>query len=215
MKSFFITGIDTDCGKTYVTAALGRALIQMNQSVLALKPVASGCERLPGGLQSADARQLALLSGKQAEDINPWRFAAPASPHLAAAWENQVINLRELAEFCDQCSKEPYDVCLVEGAGGLMVPLNETETWVDFLQLTGMPVILVVSIRLGCINHALLTIKALSVAGIPVYGWIANALSPDYQDEQAVIDSLRVRIPHPCLAYVPHQGELQWQEWPL
>jgi dethiobiotin synthetase len=208
MKRYFIVGTDTDVGKTYVTVALIRYLKQHHR-VMGLKPVASGCEEGGGGLTSADACLMDAVQDKIQTTRLPWRLRLPISPHLAARAEGQAILASAVADFCLDTQFNDLDYLLVEGAGGLMVPLNDQETWIDVLLRTQMPVILVVGMRLGCINHALLTASVLKAHGISCVGWIANCLDPNMLALQENIDTLSQFIESPRLAIVPYMGELR------
>lgn len=203
MKRYFITGTDTDCGKTYVT----NQLKQHFPKAQAIKPIASGCSEVGGQLVNEDA--LLHQSNLSMEMINPWRFKQPVSPHIAAKEEGVLVTSQELATFCLQWQASDVETLLIEGAGGLMMPLNDNETWIDFLTLTKIPVILVVGMRLGCINHALLTARVLQFHGIECVGWIANCLDPTMlflADNKA---TLVQKMNFPLLGTVDFGGELQ------
>lgn len=200
MKRYFITGTDTDCGKTYVTARL----TQFYPRSAAIKPVASGCYVEDRQLISADARQLEQHSSLTMEEITPWRFALPVSPHIAAIKEGVSLKVQEIADYCLNLQLHDRDKLFIEGAGGLLVPLNKHETWVDFLKLTKIPVIMVVGMKLGCINHALLTAAALCLNQIECVGWIANCLDPDMLALEENIDTLKNHLDYPLLSVIPY-----------
>ncbi|CAM3012565.1 dethiobiotin synthase [Legionella worsleiensis] len=204
MKRYFITGTDTDCGKTYVT----QKLVDYCSTSVAIKPVASGCYAEEDQLISSDAQILSHKSSLTMEQINPWRFPLPVSPHLAAKKVGQVLDAHELASYCLNLEVKEADILFIEGAGGLMVPLNDQQTWIDFLQLSNIPVILVVGMRLGCINHALLTAHSLKNHGIECAGWIANCLDPDMLLLDENIETLKNALQCPLLAIIPHAGDL-------
>lgn len=208
MKPYFIIGTDTDCGKTYVTCTLIRYLQAQQKTVMALKPVASGCEQVGHEYVSGDVRQLQSSQGDASTLICPWMFPLPVSPHLAAKAAGVTLDIQQIVAFCQDTAWHAYDYLLIEGAGGFMVPLNEEQTWVDVLQQLNIPVILVVGMKLGCINHALLTITALKHYHIPCAGWIANCLDPDMLSLEENIDTLRKQIPFPLLARVARDGQL-------
>ena len=172
MKRYFITGTDTDCGKTYVTASL----VNYFTDAAAIKPIASGCLEIENQRVSSDALQLQKNSDLSLEVINPWRFKLPASPHIAAKEERVSVSAAEIADYCLNLQLDGVEQLFIEGAGGLLVPLNDDETWIDFLKLTEFPVILVVGMKLGCINHALLTEAVLRSHDIQCVGWIANCI---------------------------------------
>ena len=204
MKRFFITGTDTDCGKTYVTTKLR----DFSPRSAAIKPVASGCMEVDNQLVSSDALLLQENSDLSLNQINPWRFKLPVSPHIAAREEGIHLPVSDIATFCMEWQLPGIDTLFIEGAGGLMVPLNEDETWVDFLKLTKIPVILVVGMKLGCINHAILTEKALEGERIECAGWIANCLDPEMNCLLENITTLRKKLKSPLLATVSFFGEL-------
>lgn len=202
MKRYFITGTDTDCGKTYVTARL----TQFYSRSAAIKPVASGCYIEGQQLISSDALQLAQHSSLTMEEITPWRFALPVSPHIAAINEGVSLNVQEVADYCLNLQLHDIDTLFIEGAGGLMVPLNKHETWVDFLKLTKLSVIMVVGMKLGCINQALLTATALCAHQIECAGWIANCLDPEMLALAENIDTLKNHLNYPLLSVIPYAG---------
>lgn len=204
MKRYFITGTDTDCGKTYVTAKL----VDYFANAAALKPVASGCMVIENELVSTDAQQLQQNSSLSLDEINPWRFKLPVSPHIASKEEGICLSIKEIADYCMDFRLAGIESLFIEGAGGLMVPLNEKETWVDFLKHTDIPVILVVGLKLGCINHALLTEQALMVNKIKCVGWVANCLDPEMLALSENISTLKSILKFPLLATIPYSGEL-------
>ncbi len=208
MKRYFIVGTDTDCGKTYVTSRLVNHLRQKGYCALAIKPVASGCFERDGTLISEDAEQLARANGSPGIDISPWRFKPPVSPHIAAAEVGVRLSAKGIMDFCDAHVFANFDVLLIEGAGGLMVPLNEHETWLDFLKISEFPVILVVGMQLGCINHALLTAYALNAHNIPCVGWIANCLDNNMLALSENIQTLSEKIAFPLLETIGYQGDI-------
>ncbi|STX51376.1 dethiobiotin synthetase [Legionella busanensis] len=203
MKHFFITGTDTDCGKTYVVCRL-LAYYNQNFKAQALKPVASGCEKVNGHLISQDVERLQAYNNDSSLCINRWLFEPPVSPHLAALMANNEFDINEVAQFCQQKEYSHFDYLLIEGAGGLLVPLNTHQTWLDFLKLTGIPVILVVGMRLGCINHALLTDAVLKMNEIPSFGWIANCLDKEMLLLEENISTLKAKMHMPFIGRVPY-----------
>ncbi|KTC79656.1 Dethiobiotin synthetase [Legionella cherrii] len=206
MKRFFITGTDTDCGKTYVTASL----LHYFSSAAAIKPVASGCMEIENKLVNSDAQHLQKNSkiSIHMDVINPWRFKAPVSPHIAAQNEGVRLSVSEIAEYCLNLQLEGIETLFIEGAGGLMVPLNDNETWIDFLKITKVPVILVVGMKLGCINHSLLTEAVLHANNIQCTGWIANCIDPNMHALSANIDTLKQKLTAPLLAVLPFAGDI-------
>ena len=203
-NSFFITGTDTHVGKTCVAAGLLKLAQQHGLSSLGLKPVAAGCEETSEGLRNDDA--LALMAASSVslryEQINPVALKSPVSPHIAAQREKRVLSADRLAGFC-RSSFRLADFTLVEGAGGWRVPINPTETMANLAQILRLPVILVVAVRLGCLNHTLLTIDAIRQDGLTLAGWVANLVDPDMDAQQENVMTLMQKIPAPCLGVVP------------
>ncbi len=199
----FVTGTDTEVGKTRISVALIKLLQQKGLTVAAMKPVASGCEWHGKVLKNNDA----LLLSQQADCqlpyscINPYAFAPAIAPHLAAEQNGENISL-ELIESRFSALQSQADAVVVEGAGGWLVPLNEHDTIADLAVRLQLPVVLVVAIKLGCINHALLTAKAITASGLSLKGWVANDFLRDEQ-ASAVIAALKQRIAAPCLGIVP------------
>lgn len=203
MKQYFITGTDTDCGKTYVTSKL----TDFFPNAAAIKPIASGCMLVDNELISSDALQL-KNNNLSLEQINPWRFKLPISPHLAARKEGVHLVIQDIADYCMNFQLKNIDTLFIEGAGGLMVPLNNNETWIDFLKITEIPVLLVVGVKLGCINHALLTETTLKTNNIKCAGWIANCLDPDMLALDENIDTLGRFLDMPLLGVIPYLGDI-------
>ncbi len=203
-KAFFIAGTDTNVGKTLVAAGLLLAAKKMGLSTAALKPIAAGCEKTPAGLRNADALllQSVITQNLGYEQINPIALEAAIAPHIAAQQENRSLCVDRITGFCRGVLSSA-DFTLVEGAGGWRVPINQRETMADLAKSLQLPVILVVGIRLGCINHALLTYEAIARDGLPFAGWIANCIDADMRALHENIDSLAVRLPAPCMAVVP------------
>lgn len=205
MKGLFITGTDTDVGKTYVACAIVAALNQQGLRTSVMKPVASGCELSAEGLRNDDAMKLmSVASVKQPyEQVNPYAFAPAIAPHLAAEAAGVEIQLAEIEELYYKAQTHS-DVCVVEAAGGWMVPLNEDETIADLAIQLQLPIILVVGMKLGCINHALLTVEQIEREALPIVGWVANQIDPDMNRIEANIKTLEQRIPYPLLGVVGH-----------
>ncbi|MEW5756191.1 MAG: dethiobiotin synthase [Pseudomonadota bacterium] len=203
-KGFFVTGTDTDAGKTLISCALLECFKQAGLTTCAMKPVASGCRTTSAGLRNDDALALGAHSTLELpyDLINPYAFAPPIAPHLAAEEADILINLPTLVS-CYERVQAGADVCLVEGAGGWQVPINATQTLADLAQALGLPVILVVRIRLGCINHALLTQESILHRGLTFAGWVANCLDPQTARIEQNIATLRQRLAAPCLGVVP------------
>lgn len=204
MPAFFVTGTDTEVGKTYVTCALLRAAGRLGWPALGLKPVAAGCEPSAAGLRNEDALALMEASSIQStyDNVNPIALAPPIAPHIAAAETGVKLSVAELVARCQgQFGVDRFVV--VEGAGGWLVPLNETETLADLATALELPVILVVGLRLGCINHALLSAESIRGHGLSLAGWVANSGPEPMQRQAANVDSLAQRLGVPCIGQLP------------
>lgn len=198
---WFITGTDTGVGKTRVACRLLAALARAGQTAVGMKPVASGCLASASGLRSDDAELLLTASGVTPDyaDVNPYRFAPAIAPPLAALEAGVEINLEKiLGSFRRLQQISPWVV--VEGVGGWTVPLGECLTMADVAQALRLPVILVVGLRLGCLNHALLTVEAIRRADVPLAGWVANQIDPVMTHVSENIATLEKRIAAPLLA---------------
>lgn len=205
VKRYFVLGTDTDCGKTFVTCQL-LALLKQRAKVFAIKPIATGCVREGTRLISEDAVRLAQYNGATPYESFSWRFEPPVSPHLAAEAAGVTLTVQALMQCCFNPVFDDLDYLLIEGAGGLMVPLNQQDTWVDFLSLSQLPVIVVVGLQLGCINHALLTAHVMQDQAIECVGWVANGLDPSMQALPETIATLSTKLPWPLLTTIPHGG---------
>lgn len=202
---FFIAGTDTDVGKTVIATGLLAAAGQKGLSTLALKPVAAGCESTADGLRNDDALKLqqAMSVSLPYEQVNPVALRAAVAPHIAAQQEGRHLRVSQLAGYCRGALMQPADMVLVEGAGGWRVPLNRTETLAGLAKELKLPVLLVVGIRLGCINHALLSVEAIARDGLPLAGWVANQVEPQMPCYRENVDTLLSLIDAPCLGEVP------------
>ncbi len=211
---FFIAGTDTSVGKTLITAALLHQASQRGLETLALKPVAAGCTLIDGELRNDDALILDKFSSVTLpyQQLNPIALEAPIAPHLAAANVNRRLSADRVAGICRGAMMVKWDLCLVEGAGGWRVPLNARETMADIPILLALPVVLVVGIRLGCLNHAMLSAEAIARDKLPIAGWVANILDPDMLEADANIATLLQRFPFPLLGSVPFQKDITPQE---
>lgn len=205
-RAFFVTGTDTHVGKTFVTAALLRALNARGLRTVGLKPLASGCVWQEGAWTNDDALILQQAASQflPYAVINPIALINPVAPHLAARAQGQNLSLQKLVMALQAGLKADADVTLIEGAGGWYVPLNEQECFSDLARELSLPVILVVGIRLGCINHALLTVAAIEHAGVSLAGWVANCVDPVMDCREENIDYLRQKIAAPCLGVLPY-----------
>jgi len=203
--AFFVTGTDTEVGKTTIAAGLLHAARQAGLSTAAAKPVASGCEMTADGLRNSDA--LALLAEctlpMRYEQVNPFAFEPAIAPHLAAREAGVELSAERLAEPVRRMLALQADFSLVEGAGGWRVPLAGRENLSDLVLLLGLPVILVVGVRLGCINHALLSAEAIERDGLRLAGWVANIVDPATSRLDENLATLGERLAAPCLGRVP------------
>ena len=202
-QGFFVTGTDTEVGKTVISVGLINQLQQQGLRVVAMKPVASGCEMTAQGLRNEDALALQAAADIKVayEQVNPYAFAPAIAPHIAAQQADTEIDLQRLADVYQQLQQQA-DATVVEGAGGWLVPLNDNQTIADLAVQIKLPVLLVVAIKLGCINHALLTAQSIRSSGLELEGWVANDFLGDSQNE-AIIDAINSRIGAPCLGVVP------------
>lgn len=205
MKGLFITGTDTGCGKTRVACALARGLRGEGLRVAPFKPVAAGAERTPNGLRNEDARALIEACGGDwpYSVVNPICLEGPVSPHLAARAERVQIQLPALVTQARALAADA-DLLLTEGAGGWLVPIDDQLTMEDLAVALGLPVVLVVGLRLGCLNHALLTAARLRERAVRFIGWIGSVLDPDMECLAENVDTLKSRLPAPLLGLLPH-----------
>ncbi|MDP3088322.1 MAG: dethiobiotin synthase [Methylotenera sp.] len=207
--SYFVIGTDTNVGKTYVASALVRHFVKLGLKTIGMKPVASGCELdQTNTLINEDAVALSAESNVKAplNLINPYRFAPAIAPHIAAEQADISINL-EVINLAFKQLKGMAEILIVEGAGGFCVPLNASETLADLAIKLNIPIILVVGMRLGCINHALLTVEAIETRGLTLAGWVANEIDPDMNMFDENLSSLQQRISSPCISVVRWQGD--------
>ncbi|WP_194788360.1 dethiobiotin synthase [Pseudomonas sp. UFMG81] len=204
-QAYFIAGTDTDVGKTTIAAGLLHAARQLGLSTLAAKPVASGCTVTAKGLRNSDA--LALIDESSIklpyEAVNPFAFEPAIAPHVAAREAGVALSVPVLRDAMLHVLAQNADFTLVEGAGGWRVPLSDHANLSDLAIALGLPVILVVGVRLGCINHALLSAEAIARDGLQLAGWVANIVDPRTSRLEENLSSLAERLPAPCLGRVP------------
>jgi len=203
---FFITGTDTGIGKTYVTTKLLTEFNQAGFTTLGLKPIATGAIMSKEGLLNEDARRLQEAASIKIplNEVNPFVFAPAIAPHLAAKESGASLSAKQIAETMTETMRRyPADYYLIEGAGGIAVPLNETELMADLILMLEMPLILVVGIRLGCLNHAILSYELIKQLRLPFAGWVANCLDPACMEKDELIETLRKKMGEPCLWRVP------------
>jgi len=206
-QRFFITGTDTDVGKTICTAALLHKAKLASKSTLGLKPLAAGCEETEQGLRNSDALALMAQSTEQLpyDQVNPVALKEAIAPHIAAERLNKPLSAARLVGYLRgvlMINRAEF-IC-IEGAGGWRVPLNAKETLAEVPKDLKLPVIVVVGMKLGCINHAMLTMEAIHRDGLNVVGWIANRIDNDMDAYQENLDSLKKQIRVPCLGEVPY-----------
>lgn len=208
-KGFFVTGTDTGVGKTVVSAALTRALVARGLRVAVMKPIASGSDPTPRGLRNSDALTLMAAASVPApyEVVNPYCFEPPISPHIAAREAGVAIDLTLLRSRFGSLAAAG-DCVIVEGAGGWLAPLSDTTTMADLAAALALPVLLVAGLRLGCLNHTLLTRESISARGAPFAGWIANAIDPHFERSGENLATLTARLGEPALACVPFLAQL-------
>lgn len=209
-QSYFVIGTDTDVGKTYIASQIVTHFVDQGIDTIGMKPVASGCELdATGALVNEDVRSLCEASNVKADLrlINPYRFEPAIAPHLAAAQAGVTLDTMVIKQAYEQLATTA-EVVIVEGAGGLIVPLDQTQTLADLAVSLNLPIILVVGIRLGCINHALLTVEAIKARGLTLAGWVANQIEPAMAEFDDNIRTLQSHIEAPLLTTVAWQGAL-------
>jgi dethiobiotin synthetase len=204
-ERFFVTGTDTEVGKTVASCALLQAANRAGFRTAGFKPVASGSEMTADGLRNTDALALQRNSGVALnyDEVNPYTFAEPTSPHIVSEDEGRPIDAHVLSAGLQALSHKA-DWVLVEGAGGWYTPLAADWTFADWVQAERLPVILVVGVKLGCINHALLTAQAIAQAGLPLVGWIANDVIPPGKRHAEYLATLTRLLPAPLLGEIPY-----------
>ncbi|XLX42625.1 dethiobiotin synthase [Ectopseudomonas mendocina] len=210
-QAYFITGTDTEVGKTTIAAGLLHAARLHGLSTAAAKPVASGCVSTAQGLRNDDA--LALLAQcslpLRYEEVNPLAFEPAIAPHLAAREVGIELDVASLYQPVRSVLDKCAGFTLVEGAGGWRVPLAGGQTLSDLAIALGLPVILVVGVRLGCINHAVLSAETIARDGLQLAGWVANIIEPQTSRLEENLATLAERLPAPCLGHVPRLQSAQ------
>lgn len=214
MIKLFITATDTDAGKTYVAQTLTAALVQHNLKVAVFKPISAGCDKVVNQQGEQLINEDALLLSQQAncqqsiDQINPIAFEEPIAPHIAAQKQNYTIDLGFLNEHYAEISSNNCDVMITEGAGGWRLPLGGGRYLSEFVQTTQQQVILVVNMKLGCLNHAVLTYESILSDGLNCVGWVANCQETmPYLDEN--IAELELLLPIPLLATLDKQTDIK------
>ena len=229
--SYFITGTNTHVGKTLISCALLKAFAAQGLRVVGMKPIAAGVSLHINGVSPAvllantegsneneqheDVKKLRSASNVVASlgQINPYLFRQPIAPHIAARNNNVRIEIPRILQFYRELAAQA-DVVIIEGVGGFCVPINESETSADMTQQLALPIILVVGVRLGCLNHALLTMSAIEARGLKCAGWVANIVDENMLVQDENIEALQQRINAPLLGIVPwnptHSSNVDW-----
>lgn len=205
-RRYLITGTDTEIGKTVTSCGLIRLATRQGFRCCGLKPISAGCHRTDEGLRNDDA--LALMASANVElpydTVNPWAFEPPISPHLALASSGQTtLDTSRIRHSLDKAVRH-CDWVLVEGFGGWHAPMDAERSFADLAAELALPVILVVGLRLGCLNHAMLSSRAILADGLSLAGWVGNCIDPDMQAMRGNIDWLQQKIPAPCLGIIKH-----------
>lgn len=205
VKSFFITGTDTDVGKTLVARTLLREFAAQGIRCAGYKPISAGCARTPDGLRNQDALllQAAASLALPYERVNPFAYEPPIAPHIAAREVGESISLEGLSAGLRSIEQAGAELILVEGAGGWFLPLDRTHLLSDWVKQENLPVIVVVGAKLGCLNHALLTFAAIRNMDLPIAGWVINRVHREMSHYQENLDTLRGLLPAPFLGEIP------------
>lgn len=205
----FVTGTDTDVGKTYISEALIKHFCRQGFQTVGMKPIAAGAEIENGRLLNADVKAIVSASNVDApiDQINPYVFAPAIAPHIAAQQVGIEIAIEPIMSAF-KALKQQADLIVVEGAGGFLVPINETLTMGDLAKALDVSVVLVVGVRLGCISHALLTVQSIEAKGLHLIGWVANRIEPNMPAIEENIATLKAMIKAPCIA------DVAWNEEP-
>lgn len=205
-RAVFVTGTDTGVGKTFVASLLAHALVQQGLRTAVMKPIASGAERTAAGLRSRDALSLMAESnlGAAYRTVNPYCFEPAIAPHIAAAEAGVTIELRVIRERFEELAQEA-DAIVIEGAGGWHAPLDDSCTMAEVPAVLNVPVLLVVGLRLGCLNHALLTREAIDARGVSFAGWVANDPGTGLQRCEANLATLERLLGSAALAVLPFE----------
>lgn len=214
-RTYFVTGTDTEVGKSVVSAAILRKAADLSLKTVAMKPVASGCEQTPDGLKNEDALLLMahMTETLPYEQVNPIALEPAIAPHVAASQAGRKLSAQRLVGLARGLMMTPADLMLIEGAGGWRVPLNERETYARVPGELGLGVIVVVPLRLGCINHALLTVEAIRHDGLSVAGWVANRPEEAPMScEAETLDFLKGHMGAPCLGVLPWSSKVDIHE---
>jgi dethiobiotin synthetase len=210
VKGYFVTGTDTGVGKTVVACALLHAFVSQGLRAAGMKPVAAGLERIAGEPRHPDVEAL-LAAGNVAvprELVNPYCFAPPIAPHIGAAQAGIAIDLDRIRGCYDELAAQA-DVVIVEGVGGFRVPLGPGVDTGQLVARLALPIVLVVGLRLGCLNHALLTGEAIAARGLTLAGWIANHIDPGMEAVEQNVEGLQERLPAPLIARIAFEAQIE------
>jgi dethiobiotin synthetase len=203
--AFFVTGTDTGAGKTFTSTVLLHALRQRGLRAVGMKPVASGSEETPEGLRNEDALALQAASAPRPDYalVNPWALREPTAPEIAARIDGVTVTMPAILGAFAQL-KATSDVVLVEGVGGFLAPIREGLDQCELPRALGLPVLVVVGLKLGCINHARLTVEAVQARGFTVLGWIASDVEPTMRFPDDYFEALKAALLAPCFGRLPH-----------
>lgn len=193
---YFITGTDTGIGKTYFTTGLLQALKKLGYSTLGIKPIASGAEYYQGKLRNQDALAIQQASSIKLpyENINPFCFEQPIAPHIAAQQTNTLLNCQQVSRGCEHALNTNADYIIIEGAGGWLTPLNHQQTMADWIQEYCVNIIVVVGIRVGCLNHAQLTVQTIQQSNQKISGWVGNSFKKNTSYTCEQINTLKHKL---------------------
>ena len=213
-KVLFITGTDTDIGKTLIATGLLEAANSLGKKTAAIKPVAAGCKDTGEGPQNEDALMLQATASMELsyQQVNPVALDEPMAPHIAAKEQGKLLSADRLTGFCRGITLLPADLVVIEGAGGWRVPINNRESMAEIPKQLNAEVVLVVGLKLGCINHALLTAQAIRSDGLTIAGWVANTVDEDMLRLDENIDTLKQLINEPCLGVIPKLSDKSPQQ---
>ena len=215
--TYFITGTDTDVGKTVCTKALLQAASKQHKSTLAYKPISAGCEETHLGLRNEDALILQQNSTLKVgyDEVNPIAYKQPIAPHIAAIENEQSICLTLINQGLDFLQQQQAQFLFVEGAGGWHLPINNQQLFSEWVIERQLPVIVIIGLKLGCLNHALLTLKTIEQSGLTIAGWVANHLQHDMPYVEQNINTLKEFIDAPLLGTIPFLGNINEQDLSL
>ena len=207
-QAFFVTGTDTEVGKTYVSAMLLKAAVMAGKRAIGYKPVAAGCEWQNGQWQNEDALALQQASNVELtlKEVNPVALEPAIAPHIAAELAGEPISETVIQNGFEHLLSWQADVLLMEGAGGWRLPIGNQRFLSDVVKALQLDVIIVVGMRLGCLNHALLTAEAVKADGLNIKGWVANTLTPDMPYFNENLATLEQLMPAPRLATIPYKS---------